>query len=285
MMLYKKFLSATGAVLLASTMALSATEDVKEKEKSAETAAAVVEAGKKAQEEAGLSPAALVKEAYAYIGDLKQYAFEATIANEDDLDGEMMIYLTHHYKVSVMRPDKVSMNVRGDVENRNTYFNKGKVSIIDIDDETYGEVQVSAGIDDALDDLTEEYGIAIPLTQLLYSDTDETMDDLKDGDYFGTVLVDGTPCYYVGFPGRDWDIQVWVEKGDKPLIRRAAFVDKRKKGQPRSIISVKWNLDGAIDEKLFVFKAPKDAIKAKVVTLEEAKKLKINYEADPKDKK
>ncbi len=285
MTIHKKFLNVAGAILLAGTMALNATEDKKEQEKHAETAAAVAEAGKKAQAESAVLPIELVKKAYAYIGNLKQYSFEAKIVNEDDLDGEMMIYLTHHYKVSVIRPDKVRMDVRGDVENRNTYFDNGKVSIIDIDDETYGEVQVSADIDEALDDLTEKYGIAIPLTQLLYSDTDENMDDLKDGDYFGTVLVDGAPCYYVGFPGRDWDIQVWVEKGDKPLIRRAAFVDKRKKGQPRSMISVKWNLDGAIDENMFVFKAPKDAIKAKVFTLEEAKNLKIKYDADSKDVK
>ena len=61
------------------------------------------------------------------------------------------------------------------------------------------------------------------------------------------------------------------------------------KGQPRSMISVKWDLDPTIDEKIFDFKAPEGAKKAKVLTLEEADKLKmkdeIQTDTEAKDKK
>ena len=286
---YKKLLGITGAVLLASTMSLSASEDGKEKEKTDKAVAALTEAGQKDQAEAGITANELIKKAYATIGELKKYTFEATIVNEDDLGGDMMIYLKHDYKVSVVRPDKIRMTVRGDVENRDTYFNNGSVSIIDADNENYGEVKVSADIDDALDDLTDKYGIPIPLTQLLYSDMDEDVNASDKGYYLGTVLIDETPCYYIAFPGKEWDVQAWIEKGDKPLIRKVAFVDKMEKGQPRSMISVKWNLDPTIDEKIFDFKAPQGAKKAKVLTLEEAGKLKMKAETqtdtETKDKK
>jgi len=207
MMIYKKLLGITGLVLLASTMTLSASEESKEKEKTAKTVAALTEAGEKDQAETGISANELIKKAYATIGELKKYSFEATIVNEDDLDGDMMIYLKHDYKVSVVRPDKIRMTVRGDVENRDTYFNNGNVSIIDADNENYGEVKVSADIDDALDDLTDKYGIPIPLTQLLYSDMAEDINASDKGYYLGTVLVDETPCYYIAFPGKEWDVQ------------------------------------------------------------------------------
>lgn len=259
--MYKKLLGITGAVLLSTSMTLSAAED---------TTAAVTEAGKKTQAEAGVSPLELVKKSYAYLGALKHYSFKATIVNEDEYADHMMLFLTHNYSASVQRPDKVRMQVRGDVDNRDTVMNNGKVSIYDIADNEYAEVPFDGDIDDALDTLTEDYGFAVPLTQLLYSDVAEDL-DFDKGFYFGTVTVDGKHCYYVGFPGKEWDIQLWIEKGDTPLIRRAAFVDKTMKDQPRSMIKVAWNLDAIKDQSIFTFTAPKDAKKvvAKKIVVEQ----------------
>ncbi|SFZ99061.1 hypothetical protein MNB_SV-5-975 [hydrothermal vent metagenome] len=284
---YKKLFLATGTLLLATTMILSASQESKEKEKTDKAVASLSEAGNKDNVESGISANALIKKAYATIGALEKYSFEARIVNEDDLGSDMMIYLKHDYKVSVSRPDKIRMDVRGDVENKNTYFNGGAVSIIDSDNQNYGEVKVSADIDNALDDLIDKYGIPIPLTQLLYSDMAEDINASDKGYYLGTVLVDETPCYYVAFPGKEWDVQAWIEKGDKPLIRKVAFVDKMKKGQPRSMITIKWNLDPTFDEKIFNFKAPKGAKKAKVLTLEEIEKINVETKTniDTKDEK
>ena len=57
-----------------------------------------------------------------------------------------------------------------------------------------------------------------------------------------------------------------------------------KKGQPRSMITLNWDLDSAIDKKIFDFKAPEGAQKAKVLTLEEAKKVKVKIETDTQAK-
>lgn len=59
-----------------------------------------------------------------------------------------------------------------------------------------------------------------------------------------------------------------LEKGDRPLIRSAAFVDKTTKGQPRSMIKVSWNLDEIKDQSIFEFTAPKDAKKIEVKKIE-----------------
>ncbi len=254
MYMYKKFLGVTGAILLSTSMNLSAAEDVTD---------AVTQSGQKTEKEAGVSPVELMKKSYAFLGSLKHYSFKASIINEDEYADHMMLYLTHHYDVSVQRPDKVRMKVRGDVDNRDTVFNDGKVFIYEIEANKYAQIEVDGDIDDTLDALSEDYGFAVPLTQLLYSDTVEDI-EIEKGFYFGTVMVDEKPCYYVGFPGKEWDIQLWIEKGDTPLIRRAAFVDKTMKDQPRSMIKVTWNLDEIKDQSIFEIVAPKDAEKIEV---------------------
>jgi len=259
--MYKKLLGVTGAVLLSTSMSLCAAEDV---------TAAVTQSGQKTESEAGISPIELVKKSYAFLGSLKHYSFIATIVNEDEYANHMMLYLTHNYSVELQRPDKVRMQVRGDVDNRDTIMNNDKVSIYEIADNKYAQIPVDGDIDDALDTLSEDYGYAVPLTQLLYSDTAEDL-DFDKGFYFGTVTVDGKPCYYVGFPGKEWDIQLWIEKGDRPLIRSAAFVDKTMKDQPRSMIKVSWDLGEIKDQSIFTFTAPKGAEKIEVKKIATAK--------------
>ena len=258
MFMYKKLLGLTSAVLLSTSMNLSAAEDV---------TTAVTKSGQKTQAEAGVSPTELLKKSYAFLGALKHYSFKATIVNEDDYADHMMLFLTHNYSVAVQRPDKLRMQVRGDVDNRDTIFNNGKVSIYELEANKYAEVAVDGDIDDALDTLSEEYGFAVPLTQFLYSDAVEDL-DLEKGFYFGTVTVDGKPCYYIGFPGKEWDVQLWIEKGNTPLIRSLAFVDKTAKDQPRSMIKVSWNLAEIKDQSIFTFTTPKGATKIEVQKIE-----------------
>lgn len=260
MNIHKKLLGITGAVLLSSTMSLCATEDVTD---------AVTKSGQETQSQAGVSAKELVLNSYKYLGSLKHYSFKATIVNEDEYADHMMLLLTHNYEVALQRPDKIRMQVRGDVDNRNTTMNNGKVHAIDVETNKYLVVQVDDDLDDALDTLIDDYGFSIPLTQLLYSDTYEDLqEELGEGFYFGTVLVDEKPCYYIGFPGKEWDIQLWIEKGDRPLIRRAAFVDKMTKDQPRSMIKVSWNLNEIKDQSVFDFIVPKGAKKIEVTKVE-----------------
>jgi|GEM_PF-685189 len=272
----KKLLGVAGCVLLASTVTLYAAEDNKKQEKTAKTIAKLTKAGNKDKAETGISASNLLKKAYTYIGNLEKYSFEATIFNEDDLGGEMLIYLRHHYKVSVVEPDKVHIEVKGDTENARMYFKEGTVSIMDNDEKSYAQVKVSSDINNAIDDLKNTYGFPVPLTQFIYSDMADDINTSTEGYYLGTVfLEDETPCYYIVFPEKEWDVHFWIEKGDKPLIRKVTYLDKIKKGQPRSFIKLDWDLTSSIDEKIFDFKIPEGVPQAKVLTLEEAKKVKI----------
>lgn len=286
----KKLLGVAGCVLLAGTVTLYAADDTKKQEKTAKTIAKLKEAGNKDKAETGITASNLLKKAYTYIGNAKKYSFEATIFNEDNLGGEMLIYLRHHYKVSVVGPDKVRMDVKGDAENARMYLKEGTVSIMDNDEKSYAQVKVSSDINDAIDDLKDTYGFPIPLTQFIYSDMADDINTSTEGYYLGTVfLEDKTPCYYIAFPEKEWDVHFWIEKGDKPLIRKVSYLDKMRKGQPRSFIKLDWDLTSSIDEKIFDFKAPEGVQQAKVLTLEEAEKVKFKADmktaAQAKDKK
>jgi len=155
-------------------------------------------------------------------------------------------------------------------------MNNGKVSVHDLVSNTYAHIPVENDIDDALDTLMDDYNLSIPLTQLLYSDSAlDLEEDLEtDGYYFGTVIIDSIPCYYIGFAEKEWDVQLWIEKGNRPVIRRVSFVDKTMKGEPRSMIKVAWNVDNMTDQSVFNLTVPKGAKKIEVKKIATDKTVK-----------
>ena len=212
MYIYKKLLGVTGAVLLSTSMNLCAAEDV---------TAAVTQSGQKTESEAGISPIELVKKSYAFLGSLKHYSFKATIVNEDEYADHMMLYLTHNYSVAVQRPDKVRMQVRGDVDNRDTVMNNGTVSIYEIEANKYAQIAIDGDIDDALDTLGEEYGYAVPLTQLLYSDTAEDLDFSSEAKERLTCSYDGEDIE-IGFNSRFMQEMLSTLEVDNVVVEMSA---------------------------------------------------------------
>jgi len=237
-------------ILLSSTMMLSATE----KNKSVKTAYPVA--------------SAILIDAYRYLGSLDNFSFDAITTNDDMYHDIMLQEFTHKVHVDMQRPDKLKIHVSGDLKNRSIYMLSDSFTIIDHDLNFYGELQTPKTIDGALDHLFEKYEIKAPLANLLYTDLDKRVAPKEKGHYFGTTAVDGKICHYLGFMNEERELQVWIEKGKTPLIRKFSIIDKSGEVDLRSTTLLRWNIKPYFKRKLFLFKAPKNAEKISVLPKE-----------------
>ena len=235
MKLVKKLLCVTGAVLLLGTTALSAK---------------VSEAK------------AITQNMFKYVGSLDKYAFDAVVTNDDIQNGKNVKH-THNVSVKVDRPDKFRIDVKGDIKNRSSYLNDGIYTMIDHGFNYYGQLKTAKSIDATLDQLFERYGIQAPLAQLIYSDMHKRS-KMRKSKYFGKVMLGDTECDYVAFSNKNRIVHIWIERGDKPLVKHFVIIDKTVEGNPRSETSIKWNLDAKISDSDFIFTAPKGASKISV---------------------
>ena len=207
---------------------------------------------------------AILLDAYRYVGSLDRFSLEAVTSNDDVYHDTMLISYKHKIQLSLQRPDKLKVHVVGDIKNRSTYLLHDTFTMIDNGLNYYGEVEVPKTIDGALDYLFENFNIKTPLANLLYTDLDKRLPPKHKGYYFGTTLIDGKMCHHIGFTNENRELQVWIEKGQTPLIKKFVIIDKTEKLNPRSATLIRWDIHPRFDENYFLFKAPDGAQKISV---------------------
>jgi hypothetical protein len=205
----------------------------------------------------------VVSKAFKYLGGLDQYAFDAVIYDKYTLGAGETEKFKHTVSVKLDRPEKLRVDVKGDVKDRSSYFNDGLFTMVDHDFGYYGQLKTPKNIDGALDFVINKYGIKAPLTSLLYSDMDKRA-KFGSSKNFGVKDVAGVPCDYVAFKKKNKVIHIWIARGDKPLVKAYAIIEVTKEATYRIDTSVTWKDASSIQSSDFVFKAPKGVTKISV---------------------
>ncbi|BAF72932.1 DUF2092 domain-containing protein [Sulfurovum sp. NBC37-1] len=204
-------------------------------------------------------PSAIIMNAYRYLGKLQHFSIDAVTTNDDEFQGKMLVTYTHWVHIDLQRPGRLHISVDGDLKERSFYLDHGRFAIYDKVLGYYGTLNLPQNIDAALDDLFEQYDIKTALANVLYSDLYRRIPPKQEGYYFGLSDVDDIVCHHIGFANDVQEIQFWVEKGKRPLIRKFIVTDKTEKLLPRSGTILHWNLTPKFGEKTFTFIPPENA--------------------------
>lgn len=200
----------------------------------------------------------VVTNAYAHIGSMEKYALNATVSDNEIIDGETVTY-RQNVSVKVDRPGNYRSDTKGDIKDRSTYLHEGQFTMMDHAFNFYAQLNTPESIDGTLDYLYEKFGIRTALSTLIYSDMDKRV-KFKKNKYFGTVNVAGVECDYVAFKNAEREIHVWVTTGDMPLVKTLSIIE----GDTRINATLAWDTDPKFSKSDFVFKAPKGAAKISV---------------------
>lgn len=217
-------------------------------------------------------PSAILMNAYRYLGKLKRFSVDAVTTNDDAFQGKILVTYTHWVHIDLQRPGKFYVEVNGDLKNRSFYLNNGDFTIYDEDLNYYGKLKLPRQIDAALDALFEQYDIKTALANILYSDLDRRIPPKEKGYYFGLSEVDDVACHHIVFSNNVEEIQFWIEKGERPLIRKFIVIDKTEPLLPRSGTVLRWKLNPQFSKKHFEFISPEDARKIPIITYRKKEK-------------
>jgi len=161
-------------------------------------------------------------------------------------------------EVALQRPDKLRVNVFGDVPGFQLYFDGAKFSAFDPQKNVYSVSGPFSTIDEMLGFVTTRAHINFPSADFMYSNPYAMMTkNLTHAIVVGPSMVNGVPCEHFAYmePGLNWEI--WIENGKKALPLRLAMTYKQVPNFPRFMIEYKdWNLNPKLKADLFVFKAP-----------------------------
>jgi hypothetical protein len=140
----------------------------------------------------------------------------------------------------------------------------------DKDENHYASIEVAGDMDAALDQAYKDYGLKVGIAELGSAKLcDRAGKDLVNALYVGLHKVRGVPCHHLAFDRKDIHYQVWIEAGDKPVLRKLVVTQKMLPGSPQWTACLSdWDLAPSLADDLFVFTPPAGAQKIKFMPVQ-----------------
>jgi len=207
-------------------------------------------------------PAKILRGMTDYLKSLKQFSFRADITDDQVYGAGNKLQYSLDMELFVRRPDKLRINGRGDLENQDLFYDGKTLTIYRRDKNLYATAPMPATIEEALAQAYKKFDIQVSLADLLCgNDTYEfMMDDVTSSFYVGLNQVRGVACHHLSFTQDDFNWQIWIDAGDKPLPRKLLVNQKLLPGSPQwTAVLTDWNFSPDLADSLFTFVPPAGA--------------------------
>ena len=203
-------------------------------------------------------------------------AMSATLAGADALTvgakalydvvqpGGIAIKIGQKSRVQLKRPNKLHARVqRDDGTRRQLWFDGKTATVYDPDANTYSVIDAPGTIDGMFRKLSDEYGVDVPLSDLLLADPYTAFKEhLISAAYLGKRRVGGVEAHHLSFESQGADFQLWVTADGRALPLRFAITYATEPGEPEFLAMLRhWRLTPYIDDGVFTFNPPQGAKK------------------------
>jgi hypothetical protein len=163
--------------------------------------------------------------------------------------------------VQLSRPDKLRATRTGGYADVEIVFDGKMLTVNNKDGNAFAQAEASGSVDQLIDTLRDQHGIAAPGADLLFSQPfDVMMADVIEMAHVGQGVIDGVECEHLAFRNQDTDWQIWIETGARPIPRKYIITSKTVTGAPQYTLRIKdWKAEVPADA--FSFNAPQGAKK------------------------
>lgn len=214
-----------------------------------------------ASESGDINPFDILQRMCRYVSERETFLAVAETTNDQIGADGVRVQVSSRRKLHVKRPDLVAVDVTGDTGARRIVYDGKAVSMLDRKQHYYSIIPVPGTIDTALDKLAQDYGIVVPLEDLMYTDLYERMiARVSTGQYLGLHKVGSHECHHLVFAAGTSNWELWVQEGDQPIPRKLSIDYGRGADRARySATMIGWNSSPSFDEDTFEFKVPESA--------------------------
>jgi hypothetical protein len=214
---------------------------------------------------------AALKKMSAYLTSLDSFELtsDATLDVVTVNDQRLQLDGQVHYKV---KKPGIWIDFVSDIKSRRYYYDGKNFTIYAPSLGFYASMPAPPTNKEFLKAAYDKFGVSLPLEDLFrWADGDDSdLKALKVGFSVGTATLDGVETDHWAFREGDFDWEVWIDTGDKPLPRKLVIVDRTDPTMPAYTARLKWNVNPQLTDSDFIFTPGKDAIPIKLATVEEA---------------
>ncbi len=208
----------------------------------------------------GLDPEAqrILKSATDFLARQKQFSVDTRNTLEVVLQSGQKVEFNHTARQSVRRPDKLRAERTGDLVEQRFVYDGRSLTLLNLQNDYYAQVSAPDTLEGMLDFARDSLDIVAPAGDLLYANAyDILMDGVTRSVVVGKAVIEGVRCDHLAFRAPHVDLQVWVQEGRQPLIRRFVITTRDLPNAPQFAVTMtKWNLQPKFGPGTFSFVPP-----------------------------
>ena len=185
--------------------------------------------------------------------DAESYRFTAEGDMDEALESGQLVRINRLSRMAVKRPDRLHLDIDGDDANWEMWYDGKQLTVLDRDDGEAAVVKAPATLDELVDTVIDEYGLTIPLSDLLYSDVKGTLlAHVQEARYLGIHAVGEHACHHLWFRQDVINWQLWIDSGEIPVPRKLVITYKTEPGMPQYVSRMSdWDLTPEFAEDTF----------------------------------
>lgn len=174
------------------------------------------------------------------------------------------------YSIAAARPNRVSVNLTKGM-NGLTVVSDGKQIFVYIPMfKKYTVEEAPATLNEMFSEGAGSMLSSVFASTFMLDDPyGEMMSGVTSGSYVDTEEIDGAPCHHLKYTQEEFDWEMWVDAGERPLVRRVVpdyakrIAESGMPGMKMSFVVnyTQWEINPEIPDSAFTFTAPEGAEK------------------------
>ena len=208
----------------------------------------------------GLDPEAqrILKSATDFLARQQRFSVDTRNTLEVVLKSGQKVEFNHTARQSVQRPNKLRSERTGDLVEQQFVYDGRSLTLRNLKNDVYAQVSAPDTLEGMLDFARESLDIVAPAGDLVYANAyDILMDGVTQSFVVGKSVIEGVRCDQLAFRAPHVDLQVWVQEGPRPLVRRYVITTRDLPNAPQFAVTVtKWNLQPKFGPQTFSFVPP-----------------------------
>ena len=218
-----------------------------------------------------VNPASIqaLKDMGAHLQSLKRFQVTTELTGERVLVDGQKLQHSAMAEIDIQRPNMLRARMFSTRSERVIFYD-GKVATLFIPaQKAYSTVDFTGNLDELANKLEERYDVEIPLSDLfLWGTPAAPVDKINSAMNAGQDFIGGDLCDHYAFRQGEFDWQIWITTGAKPLPRRLVITNRSDEARPQSASTIDWNLKPTFKNGIFKFTPPKGATAVELRSLE-----------------
>ena len=229
-------------------------------------ALALVAPGAPAQTAAPAPPAVdpatvqALKDMGAHLQTLQRFHVTNELTGERVLaDGQKLQHMASA-AIDVQRPNRLRVKMSSARSQRELFYDGKQVTLFTPAQQYYASVPFEGSVGDLAGALQAKYGFELPLADLFVLGTPAApLDKLDSAMNAGQDFVGDDLCDHYALRQGNFDWQIWITVGGKPLPRKLVITNRADEARPQSVSLIEWDMKAVAASSAYTFKPPKGA--------------------------